>query len=184
MEDIEKKCVFCGESFMVDPFHPHAKYCSKKCYWKSDDGKVVLRKYYHSGGKDAIMKYRSTPVGKEIMLEANKKYQHSDSRKDYLKQYRQSPNGKESFKKVRSKRRGYKHIYLMPNVFPDEVKVEDHHLLNDFYSDKKGEWFVIPMPKCTHRFVLSGHSGREHWVFNADWICRIFCLDVKSFLSG
>ena len=144
-------------------------------YFQSAKGKETLRK--------AHKRYSQSAKGKEALRKCYKKYQHTPNWKESHKKYLQSPKGKSYLKRHESRKRGYKHIPLMPNIFPMDVPVDDHHLLNDFYSVTKNEWFVIPLPKITHQFVNGYHSNKEHWRFNAEWIKKIYCIDVKELLS-
>ena len=77
-----------------------------------------------------------------------------------------------------------KWIPIIDNPFPSNMHVENHHLLNDFYSKEKNCWFVIPLPTVTHNYVGGKTRNKLHWVHNARWIKKIYGIDVKDFLLG
>ena len=81
-----------------------------------------------------------------------------------------------------------KYIPLMSNPFPEDIIVEDHHILNNFYAiDAEGswnKWFVIPIPKITHNFVRGATNSLEHWKFNTLWIKKLYNINIKELLNG
>jgi len=99
------------------------------------------------------------------------------------RQYRKTDNGKTIYSKAQQRRNErYKDIPLIMNIFPSEVEIEYHHILNDFHSSKKYGWFVIPMPKITHNYIAGRTKNREHWRHNAEWINKLYCINIKELL--
>ena len=113
--------------------------------------------------------------------------EHKEKIKQMNKQYRQSEDGKIARKKHKAKRRNIKYIPLMNNPFPEDILVEDHHILNNFHAidahNPWNKWFVIPLPKTTHRFVIGTTNNLEHWRHNAEWIRKLYCIDIKELLG-
>ena len=152
--------------------------------------KEYMKKYYKKN-KDYISKqhkkYYKNPEVKQRYKEYKKEYCQRPEVKKHIRKrrrkYYKTPNGKLAKKKADSKRRGYKHIPLWDNPFPPEIPIEGHHLLNDFYDENKEEWFVIPLPRVTHRYVNGRAAYRGHWRHNAYWIKKLYNLDVKTFLN-
>lgn len=62
--------------------------------------------------------------------------------RDYLKEYRKTNKGKESMERYHSKNRGLKWIPLLPNIFPEDIPVDGHHV--------DGKRFVVPLPSSLH----------------------------------
>ena len=63
---------------------------------------------------------------------------------------------------------GYFELWGSP--FPEEIKVEYHHI-NDL--------LVIPLPDITHQKTLG--KGKDHRKMCDAWIERIYCIDVDIF---
>jgi len=171
-------------------------------YWRSDKGKQSMKKYHNSDkGKLAIKKCVSSEKGKKIRKKINKKYANSDKGKLMLKKYHNSEKykqikkrwlktetGKQCMKRAIAKRqRDFKWIPLINDPFPEEIMVEYHHVLNNFHAiDAEGswnKWFVIPIPKITHRFVGGNADNLEHWRHNEEWIRKLFCIDINELLG-
>jgi len=77
-----------------------------------------------------------------------------------------------------------KDIQLLPNIFPEDIDIEYHHLLNDFYSENKYCWFIVPLPKITHNYIAGNKKDKEHWKFNTKWINKAYGIEVKELLTG
>lgn len=158
---------------------------SSKKYLSSNKRKQNIKKYYNKPEvkereKKRLKKYRQRPEVKEHQ----KKYG-----KEYHKKYWQRPENKIKRREqtaLHQENRSLTHgnVLLMTNPFPPDIKVEYHHLLNDFYNDDSYLWFMIPIPKVTHQYVGGASSDREHWRYNALWIKRLFGIDVKELLEG
>lgn len=120
---------------------------------------------------------------------ANERYleyykENKDTIYNQQRKYQVTPDGKGILRKTRQRRsKTLKDILLIPNIFPPEIQVEYHHLLNDFYSVEEYSWFVIPIPKITHNFVGGNTKDKGHWSHNAKWIKILFGIDVKDILS-
>ncbi len=105
----------------------------KKMYEQTPEAKIRFKKYYQSPkGKSKIREYHQTP-------------QYFA----YQKKYGGSPQGKIVRRRIDSKRRNLGFTPIMNNPFPQEVKIDYHHINNTF---------VIPTPKKLHRKTL----GKQH----------------------
>ena len=83
------------------------------------------------------------------MREYRKIYMKTKKCKDYMKKYNQSQQGKMSAIRRRARRRNLSFIPIMNNPFPEEIKVEYHHINNTF---------VIPIPNRLHETIM----GKQH----------------------
>jgi len=135
------------------------------------------KKYYQRPEvKRRIKKYRQRPEVKKRLCKNVKRYQKTSKG--------QLSTSRSNYKR---RNRNMKDIFIFDNFFPNEIVVRKHHLLNDFYDENKedpAEWFIIVIPYITHKFVGGRAIKREHWQFCAEWIEKIYCFDIKSFLMG
>jgi len=84
------------------------------------------------------------------------------------KKWRQTEVGREkNLSYVSGYYRNKKWIPLMDNPFPDEIKVEWHHINN---------MLVIPLPRITHRKML----GKNHVELCNNWIREYYLSDFIS----
>lgn len=170
-----------------------------KQYYLNNKEKIKHRsKKYRLNNKEKIKQYRidhkegrkqNDIKHKEERQQYKKRYrlEHKDELKQYNKQYRQSEAGKITRKKHKAKRRNIKYIQLMNNPFPKDVVVEDHHILNNFHAidaeSTWNKWFVIPMPKLTHRFINGNANSLAHWRYNEEWIRKLYNINIKELLG-
>lgn len=121
-------------------------------------------------------KYRSKPEIKKHRTEYARKRRHNPEFRNYFK---------DKWAEDRTKRKHtHKNIILMPNPFPSEIEVDYHHLLNDFYDPGSKLFFMWAMPRITHNYVYGSTTNRGHWKHNAEWIKKLYCIDIKKLLSG
>ncbi|GAG87081.1 unnamed protein product, partial [marine sediment metagenome] len=149
--------------------------------------KDKVKQYYKQYGQD----------NKEEISQRAKQYRlvHKEGIKQYLlvhkeeikqnrKRYLSTVSGKFAQKKHKSKHRKMKHIMLITNPFPSDIKVDDHHVLNNFHAidanSSWNKWFVIPMPAITHNYVGGNASNLEHWRHNEEWIRKLYDIDIKE----
>lgn len=178
-----KQCSKCGElkdDSLFSIGRNQCKECRKK-YFRQ------YNKQYTMNHKEEIKQYQLDH--KDEIKQKKKQYRldHKEQRKQYYKQYHQSESGKINQKKHDAKKRKMKYIPLMNNPFPEEIVVDDHHILNNFHAiDAEGnwnKWFVIPMPKITHNFVRGKTNGLAHWKHNTKWIQKLYDINIKELLG-
>lgn len=83
---------------------------------------------------------------------------------DWLK----TPEGKKQNSKRFAKRyRQLGWIELLPNIYPEEIEINYHHVNN---------LFVVPIPRNVH-FNKFGNNHREKC---NNWIESIYCINLKD----
>ena len=140
----------------------HKKYMRK--YHKTPQRKAYMKKYIQTDNyKISQKKYMQSLKGKEYHKKYMKQYSKTQKFKDYMgkyrktskwksysKKYRQTPQGKIVGLRIYTRRkRDLSFVPIMNNPFPQEVKVDYHHL-NDI--------FVIPTPRKLHQSL----KGEQH----------------------
>lgn len=74
-----------------------------------------------------------------------------------------------------SKSRGMDWIQIFPNIFPEDIPVDYHHI--------DGCFFVVPLPKEIHGRTLSGIDNEKHLEWANDWIEFYYGLNPFDFLK-
>ncbi|MBE3094086.1 MAG: hypothetical protein IMZ52_03575 [Actinobacteria bacterium] len=98
---------------------------------------------------------------------------HIQEEKDYSKNYKQSENGKKTVKKHLCKRnRRLKWIPLWDNPFPEEIKIDWHHINN---------LFVIPIPRTLHQKHITNNTNKHRILVNVE-IERMYKINVEELL--
>jgi len=113
---------------------------------KTPKAKIYLRQYQHryrqvesERVKFLAEKYRKSEKGKATWRRGRQRYSKTEQ-------------GKIAARRKDAKRRSLKFIILLNNPFPEEVKVDWHHI-NDL--------FVIPVPKRLHNFYSSNYREKH-----------------------
>ena len=149
------------------------------------------RKKYRLENKDKTKKHNKNYRlnHKEELKKRGKRYylDNTEQIKQCNKKYSSSEAGKLTRKKGNAKRRKIKYIPLINNPFPEDIEVEDHHILNNFHAidsnNPWNKWFVIPMPKTIHNFVSGSSNNLDHWRHNEAWIRKLYGIDIKELLG-
>lgn len=159
-------------------YHANREYCKKKSKkYYIENRETILEKTKNDKKWKGTFPKRKDYMKKYYHKKRKKYYKHRyiKNKEDILRQskeWKKSENGRNSIKKYKSKRyRNFNYIKLWNNPFPDDMKTEDHHYNN---------WFVIPMPKQTHRYNL----GNNHREYNAEWIEKLYSINVDDILGG
>ena len=136
-----------------------AKYCSAHLFTiycaKPDITKAIKKviksnydnRYYNKGGKKTQELYCKTEKGKIV----NRKFR----RETY------------------AKRRNMKSIIFIDNPFPEEIKMNYHHINN---------FLVIPLPKKLH-LMNNGKNRDKHRIKCKEIIMKLYCLNIDKILS-
>jgi len=193
------------------PWRKQYKKEQNKKYRNRPEVKQARKKYAQSQKvKQQAEEYRSRPDVKKRIKDYSKKYYNNPEAKQHrrnysrnhwqgyysrpeIKQHKQEYSSNyghtERGREVRrlnnaKKRMRTKNIVLMPNVFPDEIQTNHHHLLNKFYNPDSELWFVWVLPQLTHLYKPGNMNSKEHWRHNALWIKKLYDIDIKEFLEG
>jgi hypothetical protein len=81
--------------------------------------------------------------------------------------------GKITRNQSQAKRRNKKWIQILPNVFPEDISVDYHHV--------DGKWFVVPLPRVIHRKKTYKNID-EHIKHNIEWIEFFYDLNPNDLL--
>jgi len=186
----------------------------KQQYEQTPERKQYYKNYYKRPGvKERIRanqkRYRTNPEYKHIQehekqqhkeylqrLEVKEKtYQreHTPERrkknKEKSKRYRKTPKGKKAIQKHNAYinliyKPTHGNIELMPDVFPDEIPTTPHHIKNNINNPKSKSDFYMFLPRITHEYVGGKTRNNGHWHHNAEWIKKLYCMNIKDFLEG
>lgn len=180
----KKICVNCGEEFY--PSHYGKICCSDECLLEH------RRKYHreyekkyketHPAYREYLKNYRQE--NKEIINQKRKenwdkyKARHTETHRKYKRKWNRTKKGKENKKRERlrhrNKTKGRKWIPILPNIFPEEIPVDYHHI------DRN--WFVVPLPENIHR--MSNGIADKHLKENNEWVEFYYDFDVAEFLGN
>jgi hypothetical protein len=143
--------------------HPEKQ---KEYYQKHKDKRLLKNKIWREKNKDEIKKksHEYYLLNKERLYQKNREWFNTEK-------------GKLLERKRRAKRRGLRDIEFFPNIFPDGIKIEWHHI-NDF--------IIVPLPVETHRQSYTNNLAlhrklAEQWIeyiygINPIWIMAMSCL--------
>jgi len=111
----------------------------------------------------------------EYNLERVKEWRENnkDLKREYEKNYRKTNSGKLAKHKTRNNRRKLKSIELFINPFPEDIKVEYHHINN---------LLVIPLPKGLHQACNGGTTNKHREKCNKK-ILSLYGLDINKLFS-
>lgn len=126
-------------------------YKSQKKYQKTEKGKKIHR--------TTNKKYRKTEKGKKTAKKIAKKYKKNHPQK--IKEWKRKNKAK------RKRELGY--FELWSNPFPDEIKIDYHHINN---------LIVIPMPINLHQNT-STHDRKKHREECKKIIEKLYCIDLE-----
>ena len=159
---------------------------------KKEIRSIYNRRAYDNGGKERqTVYYKNTEKGRASQRKSARNHSKTEkgraSQRKGMSKYFKTEKGKQAMKKVSAKRdRNLGWIPLMNNPFPCDV--EWHHVLNNFHAidanNPWNKWFVIPLPKITHRFVGGTTSDLGHWRYTEEWIRKLYCIDINELLNG
>ena len=178
------QCKECRKQFMK-------QYAEQYCQSHKEELKQYDKQYYQSHTEEINQRckqYRLEHIEELKQYAKQYRLEHMEELKQQYKQYRKSKDGKLVQKKRNAKKRNMKYISLMNNPFPDEIIVEDHHVLTNFHAidanNPWNKWFVIPMPKITHQFVHGLTNNLEHWRHNEEWIRKLYDININELLGN
>lgn len=183
-------------------------------YQQTPKRKQYQKEYYKRlGVKERIdtnkKRYRTDPKFKHIQeheKQYHREYLQRPEIKEHIYQLEQTPEKKkrrnESAKRYRKTDKGKKNmqnhnayinliykpthgdIELMPDIYPDETPSTPHHLKNDIDNPESKLWFYMFLPRITHEYVGGKKRNNGHWCHNAEWIKKLYCMNIKAFLEG
>lgn len=137
--------------------------------------------------------YRKEYIQRSEVKEMFYQYEQRPERKayhrKYSKQYRETSKGKKAMQKHNAYinliyRPTHRNIELMPDVFPDEISTTPHHIKNNINNPKSKSDFYMFLPRITHEYVGGKTRNNEHWYHNAEWIKKLYCMNMQDFLEG
>lgn len=143
--------------------------------WYQKNRKKVIQRVsrYYIKNKEKILRYHKMPETMERQR-INRKKQRDNNREHFLqreREWQKTPEGKAAKKRGNAKRRrNLKFIPLFLNPFPDEIKVDYHHINN---------LLVIPLPTVSHNLVLGKHHKRKC----NQLIKRLYGLNLQSIIE-
>ena len=170
-----KVCKICKIEKLLDEF-----YISKKdghMYYCKDCNNKKTSQYYYNNIEVAreqrrIYQRRIRKERGNILNERTKQWRFKNKEyiSKYNKIYKNTKDGKRRVLKSISGRRELGFVQIMDNPFPDEIKINWHHINNSL---------VIPLPEIVHKKNL----GKEHKEKCNVWIQKFFCLDVNELIN-
>lgn len=123
---------------------------------------------------EAIRKYRETCPDystKKKRWRRNSYLNNMDNEKQGMKEYLKTENGRESLLKSYAKRqRNLDWILLFFSPFPEEVKVDYHHI---------NDWIVVPLPSKLHENLV----GQKHRERCDELIKHIYITDFTKIIE-
>lgn len=184
MNKKRKNCIICGKIILSGNLNKNT--CSEECF-------IQHRRDYHreyeKNYKKSHPEYRKyienySIKNKERKKERRKKYQKEnrtriqEKHREYKRKWRQTKKGRENVKRSRLRRRlkakNKKFIEIMPNIFPENISVDYHHI--------DGKWFVVPLPKNIHQM----HIGKidYHLKETNQWVEIFYNFNINEFLNN
>ena len=160
----KKICISCGNEFISSIYNK--KLCSDECRIKRR--RQWFRKY--------AKKYRT---GHPSYLEYQKNYfkENRENIEKNKKRWYKTKKGRRCRRIERSiqtcKSKNKKWIPILPNIFPDNISVDYHHI--------DGKWFVVALPKTIHNAF--GKTLDKHLEHNKEWIEFYYNFNATEFLS-
>lgn len=150
---------------------------NKKYYEEHREQYAKWRKDNKERLKELSKKYRENPLNKERDKEQKKVYREKN--KEKIRNYqnawsRTTEKGKMNRAKKKAKRRGKKWIRILPNIFPDDMLIDDHHI-NDI--------FVVPLPREIHKRNGYGTNIEKHRKTCLKWIELCYGINSISIIS-
>ena len=97
--------------------------------------------------------------------------------RENIKKWRKNNPDKARLQYRNHREKGF--ICLFLNTFPEEIKIEYHHIYRHLPV-------TIPIPKITHRFKLGHHEIKQmqfHENHCKEWIEKIYQLDIKKIFN-
>jgi hypothetical protein len=136
------------------------------------------RKKYLETHKDERKKLRKlwekTEKGKKCLRKNTYNWLHTkngkESRKKTYSKFHSSVKGKKAKKRYYQ---GKKWIQILPNIFPDEIAIDYHHI--------DGKIFVVPIPRKLH--MSGGRNVKKHIESVNDWIEFYFNFNPVNLLK-
>jgi aspartyl-tRNA synthetase len=157
-------CKDCCKKYKEE-YNKKNKDYNKLYYLKNKERINLHNKNWNHDNIDKLRKYQ-----KEWQLTEEGKICHNKSNKKYLK----TSKGKINRIKIQTVRsRKLKFIPIMDNPFPNDIKIDWHHVNNIF---------VIPMPRITHNYYKCGIHGDIHRKNCNKWIKKIYSIDVDNLM--
>lgn len=166
-------------------YNNHQQILDNALKWYYDNKEEISKKkkpynkIYYAKNKKRITKYqkkyREDNPDKVSKLKKDWYNENKDDVLERTKNYYKTKNGKASRSRVMAKRnRDLEWIELFINPFPDEIKVEYHHINNIL---------TIPIPRILHRLCNGGRNASLHRERCNKWIKLIYGLDIDKLLS-
>jgi len=133
-------------------------------------------KRYHN---DDIFRKKFKEYMKEYMI---KRYHNDDIfRKNLLKKQRKRIKEKRKDKEYRAYEAGLRRkkgfIKILPNIFPDNIQIEYHHVYTNLP-------FVVPLPTNCHQIFIGEHEDylKNHVENGKEWIDFFYNINIDNFL--
>jgi len=130
--------------------------------------------------REYMQKYREEhPEYYQSQLEKNRLYKQMNKEKNKYKYRQQRRKHYERNKEIyiarmNKRRRDYGFIPLMDNPFPEEIKIEWHHINN---------LFVVPLPKVTHRYVYASMDSEKHRRLGNKMVEKLYGIDINELIG-
>lgn len=113
---------------------------------------------------------------KEQRDESSRKWkqEHKEQCRLSFKRWKKTEGGRKKICVMMAKRRNKKWIEILPNIFPEEISVDYHHV--------DGKIFVVPLPRKLHLKVI-GFKIKEHIGHANDWIEFYYGVNPVNIIS-
>jgi len=157
----KKICINCGKEFTPSIYNK--KICSDECRL------VRRRQWCREYTKKYYISNRS--YHKNYFKKNRERFEKNKKRWNKTKKGRVNQRKHRSIQKCKSENK--KWIPILPNIFPDNISVDYHHV--------DGKWFVVALPKTIHNAL--GKTLGKHLEHNKEWIEFYYNFDVTEFLS-
>ena len=146
-------------------------------------------KHQQEHEKQHHKEYMQRPEIKERIYQQNQIPEKKKRNREKQKKFRKTPKGKKAMQKHNAYinliyKPTHGNIELMPDVFPDEISTTPHHIKNNINNPESKLDFYMFLPRITHEFVGGAAKNNGHWYHNAEWIKKIYCIDIKALLEG
>jgi len=160
--------------------NPYPEY-SKRYYENHKESILKNKKDYYKKHRKDIKNYSKKYYNEHKIERQKYARKYGRENKEHKKRYKKNwiidnpeKNRKSHKKNWNKRKRDLGYIELFGNHYPDEIKIDYHHINN---------LVIIPMPKVTH--IKAYHSDREEHRERANfWLYYIYGTDFDNLMRG